>query len=184
MVPRRRHALAAAALLGITVCVAGACDNSSPAAGGRTAPAVPDTPVDGPAAVSSAANAASSSQCSVSPSAVVGKALGLPVGKVIPSVEGPVTVCAYAGRYEVLVRYQTGESATSFAQARSSQASLHQSVTTVSGLGDGAYAARYTAGKPASNTLAAREGDIAVFITSPASIGAERALMTALLAKM
>jgi hypothetical protein len=180
-----RHKLAAAALIGITVCAVAACGNSSsPSAGGRTAPAVPDTPAGGPAAVSGAASAASSSQCSTSPSAVVGKALGLPVGKVIPSVEGPVTVCAYAGRYEVIVRYQTGETAATFGQARSSQASLRQSVTTVSGLGNGAYVARYTTSKPASNTLAARQGDIAIFITSPASIGAERALMTTLLAKV
>lgn len=183
-----RHKLAAGLLLGVTVCAVAACSNSSPPAGGHAAPAVPDTPAGGPAAVSnaaSAANAAGRSQCLVSPSDMVGKALGLPVGKVIPSVDGPVTVCAYAGRYEVIVRYQTGETATTFAQTRSSQASLrHQLVTTVGGLGDSAYLARYTASKPASNTLAAREGDIAIFITSPASISAERALMTTLLAKV
>jgi hypothetical protein len=116
---------------------------------------------------------------------MVGKALGLPVGKLIPSIEGPVTVCAFAGRYEVIVRYQTGETATSFLQAENSQAGLHhQSVGPVNGLGDGAYVARYTASKPASNTLAARRGDIAIFITSPASISAERGLMTTLLAKV
>jgi hypothetical protein len=116
---------------------------------------------------------------------MVGKALGLPVGKLIPTVAGPVTICAYAGRYEVIVRYQTGETAAIFAQTRSSQASLqHQLVATVSGLGDSAYAARYTAGKPASNTLAARQGDLAIFITSPASLSAERALMKTLLAKV
>jgi hypothetical protein len=181
-----RHKLAAAALLGITACAVVACGNSSsPSAGGHTAPAVPDTPAGGPTAVSGAAGVASSSQCSVSPSAMVGKALGLPVGRVIPSVEGPVTVCAYAGRYEVIVRYQTGETAATFAQTRSSQASLRQqSVATVSGLGDSAYSARYTASKPASNTLAVREGDIAIFITSPASIGTERTLMETLLAKV
>jgi hypothetical protein len=181
-----RHKLAAAALLGITMCAAAACGNSSsPSTGGRAAPAVPDTPVGGPAAESSAASAASSSQCSVSPPAMVGKALGLPVGKLIPSIEGPVTVCAYAGQYEVIVRYQTGETAATFAQTRSSQAGVRQqSVTTVRGLGDGAYAARYTAAKPASNTLAVRQGDIAIFITSPASLGAERALMATLLAKV
>jgi hypothetical protein len=116
---------------------------------------------------------------------MVGRALGLPVGKLIPSVEGPVTVCAYAGRYEVIVRYQTGETTSTFAQTRSSQASLRQQlVTTVHGLGDSAYAARYTASKPASNTLAAKQGDLAIFITSPASINTERGLMKTLLAKV
>lgn len=180
-----RHKLAAGVLLGVTVCAVAACSNSSPSAGGHAAPAVPDTPAGAPAAVSSAANAASSSQCLVSPSAMVGKALGLPVGKVIPTVDGPVTVCAYVGRYEVIVRYQTGGTTATFEQTRSSQASLrHQLVTTVSGLGDSAYLARYTASKPVSNTLAAREGDIAIFITSPASLSAERTLMTTLLAKV
>jgi hypothetical protein len=116
---------------------------------------------------------------------MVGKALGLPVGRVMPSIEGPVTVCAYAGRYEVIVRYQTGETVATFSQARSSQAGLqHQSVATVSGLGNDAYLARYTAGKLASNTLAARQGDIAIFITSPASISAERGLMATLFTKV
>jgi hypothetical protein len=175
----KRHKFAEAALLGITACAVAACSNSSsPSAGGRVAPAVPDTP-----AVSSTASAAT--QCSVSPPAMVGKALGLPVGKLIPTVDGPVTVCAYAGRYEVIVRYQTGETTTTFAQSRSSQASLRQQlVTTVPGLGDSAYLARYTASKPASNTLAVMQGDRAIFITSPASIGAERALMVTLLTKV
>jgi hypothetical protein len=117
------------------------------------------------------------------PSAAVGKALGLAVGKLVATQEGPVTVCAYSGRYEVLVRYQTGENTTEFAQARSSQSGMHQTVATVSGLGDGAYLASYTASKPPSNTLGALKGDIAIFITSPASLSAERTLMTGLLAK-
>jgi poly(3-hydroxybutyrate) depolymerase len=117
------------------------------------------------------------------PAATVGKDLKLPVGKLTATAEGPVTVCAYAGRYEVIVRYQTGETAAEFAQARNSQASLHQSVGTVNGLGDAAYLASYTARRPVSNTLGARQGDIAIFITSPASPGAESALMTGLLTK-
>ena len=180
-----RHKLAAGLLLGVTVCAVTACSNSSPSTDGRAAPAVPGTPAGGPAAESSPASAASSFQCRVSPPAMVGRALGLPVGKLIPSVEGPVTVCAYAGRYEVIVRYQTGETTSTFAQTRSSQASLRQQlVTTVHGLGDSAYAARYTASKPASNTLAAKQGDLAIFITSPASINTERGLMKTLLAKV
>ncbi|MGH3169158.1 MAG: hypothetical protein ACRDN0_25175 [Trebonia sp.] len=180
-----RHKLAAAALLGLTACAVVACGNSSsPTAGGHPAPAIPDTPAGGPSAVSSASSTASTSQCSVTSSALVGKALGLPVGKVIPSVEGPVTVCAYAGRNEVLIRYQTGETAAEFAQGKSSQQGLHQTVAAVGGLGDGAYSATDSAGRSQLYTLAARSGDIAVFITSPAPLSAERSLMTKLLAKV
>jgi hypothetical protein len=157
--------VAAVALVGATVWAAAACDS----------PAPPDSP---------AASAASTSACASAPSTLVGKDLKLAVGKVIADVEGPVAVCAYTGRYEVLVRYQTGETAAEFAQARNSQASLHQSVGTVNDLGDAAYLASYTATKPVSNTLGALQGEIAIFITSPASLGAESALMTDLLKKV
>jgi hypothetical protein len=106
------------------------------------------------------------------------------VGKVTATVEGPVTVCAYAGRYPVVVRYQTGENASEFAEARQNQVSLHEAVGTVNGLGDSAYFASYTAAKPASNTLGALKGSIAIFITAPASSGAESTLMAELLKKV
>jgi hypothetical protein len=160
--------VAAVALVGTTVWAAAACDS----------PAPPNT--SGGASV----NAASTTECSNAPSALVGKDLKLAVGKVTAHAEGPVTVCAYAGRYEVLVRYQTGETPTEFTQARNAQANLHQSIGTVSGLGDTAYVASYTASGPVSNTLGSLKGQIAIFITSPTSLGAERTLMTDLLKKV
>lgn len=120
--------------------------------------------------------------CAKAPSSVVGPALGVPAGQLDAMVEGPVTVCAYAGSTEVIVRYQVGESATDFAAQRS--AMLHQRVEAVTGLGDGAFFAQYTAGKAPSDTLAVRQGTMAVFITSPAALGAERTLMTKLLARL
>jgi hypothetical protein len=110
---------------------------------------------------------------------MVSRALGLAVGKVVASIEGPVTVCAYTGRYEVLVRYQTGENASQFALDKQSAARLHQKVSTVSGLGDEAF----LAASPPNFTLAARSHNMAVFITAPAAIGSERALMVQLLEK-
>jgi hypothetical protein len=178
--------LAAAAILGLAACTAAACDSQNSPAPGAGSPG--QTPV--PAAASPGATAgagghgATDSQCAAASSAVVGKALNLPVGKVVTSVEGPVTVCAYSGKYEVIVRYQVGESASQFARDRSSIAHLHQSVSGVGGVGNEAYFARYVAAGPASNTLAARKGAVAVFITSPAQLSAERTLMTDLLAKI
>lgn len=120
--------------------------------------------------------------CAKASSTMVGSALGVSAGQLKAWVEGPVTVCSYVGEAEVVVRYQVGESATSFAAQRS--AMQHQQVTTMTGLADGAFFARYSAGTTVSDTLAARQGSIAVFITSPAAAGAERTLMTKLLAAL
>jgi len=117
---------------------------------------------------------------------MVGAALKLPVGRVVGTVEGPVTVCAYTGRYEVLVRFQHDESASEFAAAKQSTGARHQLVTAVAGLGHGAYLATYTLAKPPQNTLAVRHGRFAIFITSPAALAAlaaERKLMRRLLAR-
>ncbi|HLI38150.1 MAG TPA: hypothetical protein VKV80_12550 [Streptosporangiaceae bacterium] len=176
--------LAAAVLAGVAVCVAAACDSLNPASGGGSSASAHPAPVTSAARAGSAGSSGvSTSECGNSPPAMVRKALGLPVGKLVASAEGPVTVCAYTGRYEVLVRYQTGETARQFAQDRRSMTKLHQSISSVGGLGNSAYFAKYTKSKPPSYTLAAREGDIAIFITSPAPLGAERALMARLLAK-
>jgi hypothetical protein len=187
--------VAAVAFVGVAIGTAAACSSAPASSNGgispaNTAPAntAPVSPADtAPAqvgATSGANSAASTSQCASAPSSLVAKTLALSLGNVMATAEGPVTVCAYTGRYEVIVRYQTGETATEFSQARESQASLHQSVDTVKGLGDAAYLASYTAAKPTSNTLGALKGDIAIFITSPASLDSESTLMKELLAKV
>jgi hypothetical protein len=175
--------VAAVALVGVTAWAATACTSSAPpSANGGASPAT-TAPVGVSGTGGTAAAAASTSECANAPATLIGKDLKLAVGKLTATAEGPVTVCAYTGRYEVLVRYQTGETTTEFAQAKTSQAGLHQAVATVNGLGDTAYLASYTARKPFSYTLGALDGDIAIFVTSPAPLGAERALMTDLLKK-
>jgi hypothetical protein len=176
--------VAAVALVGATMWAAAACDGSaSPDANGGPSPAI-TAPAGSAGPASASVDAASTSECTNAPSALVGKELKLAVGKITAEAEGPVTVCAYAGRHEVLVRYQTGETAAEFAQARNAQASLHQSVSTVKGLGNAAYLAIYKGIKPFSYTLGSLKGQVAIFITSPASLGAESALMTDLLKKV
>lgn len=177
--------VAAVTLAGAAVWAAAACSSSpaSPYTSGNASPST-TAPVGVGGTGASASSAASASECANAPSALVGKDLNLAVGKVTGTAEGPVTVCAYTGRYEVLVRYQTGETAAEFAQARQQQADLHQSVGTVKDLGDTAYVASYAATKPVSNTLGSLKGSIAIFITSPASVGAESTLMTDLLRKV
>jgi hypothetical protein len=177
---------AAAAILGLAACVAAACDSqtsSAPGAGPGQNPA-PAAGASPAGSTAGAAGHASAAQCASASAAVVSRTLKLSVGKVVTSVEGPVTVCAFTGKYEVIVRYQVGESASQFAHDRNSIAHLHQQVASVSGVGNEAYFARYVTSGPTSNTLAARKGAVAVFITSPAQLSAERSLMSVLLARV
>ena len=162
----------AATCAALAACTTTSSGTPAPGGGGTAA---------SPSAQSTSAPVAGS-YCAKAPSGVVGSALGVRTGELKVWLEGPVTVCSYLGQAEVIVRYQVGESATSFAAQRSSMP--HQRVTTMSGLGDGAFFARYSAGTTTSDTLAAREGSVAVFITSPAASGPERTLMTKLLAAL
>ena len=110
--------------------------------------------------------------------------LGLSLGKQVTNLEGPVSVCAYLGKFMVMVRFQSGETAQEFGQSRKSLLSLHQTVQDVAGLGDQAYYASAGTGRTVSNTLAARMGTVAVFVTAPKPLGPERSLMKQLLAKI
>jgi hypothetical protein len=153
-------------------------------------PAGTPQPGSGQAGVSTPAAAAiphpnvASTYCRLAPSSMVGTALGLQAGTLVPTVEGPVQVCAYNGPVEIIVRYQVNENETEFAADKSSMTNLHQVISTVGGLGDSAFFAKFNTGKQTSNTLAARKGIIAIFITSPASLGPEKTLMTKLLAQL
>jgi hypothetical protein len=176
--------IATVMLVGATAWAATACSSPAPQSTGGIASPSTTAPVGVAGTGGTSAAVASTSECANAPSTLVGKDLKLAVGKLIATAEGPVTVCAYAGRYEVIVRYQTGETSATFAQARTSQAGLHQAVGTVNGLGQSAYLASYTVRKPFSYTLGALDGDIAIFVTSPAPLSAESALMTDLLKKV
>ena len=176
------HAAAAVAALALASCVLTACAPSGspePAGAARSgARAVPSA-----TAPRAQVAGGDSRACAAAPPALVGAALGLSVGAVVGSVEGPVTVCAYLGRHEVIVRFQRGENSAAFAAYRHATGAMHQLIAAVPGLGKGAYLATYTLAKPPANTLAARRGQLAIFITSPAPLGAERRLMVRLLAE-
>ncbi|HEX6523524.1 MAG TPA: hypothetical protein VF070_26515 [Streptosporangiaceae bacterium] len=150
-------------------------------AGGNTASNAPGGAASSSPDSNSRVPTASATYCSRVPSSLIQSTLRLAVGKQQPVIEGPVAVCAYAGKYEVLVRYQINENATQFSQDKKAMTSLHQTVATITGLGDSAFSATLRTGSPATITLAARKGTVAIFITSPASLASERALMTILL---
>ncbi|HEY4853589.1 MAG TPA: hypothetical protein VII22_22610 [Streptosporangiaceae bacterium] len=178
-------AMASLALSALTACSGSPAGSQPavPAAGGGASGSAP-APAAAGSASPGAAGAAQAPYCAQVPSSMVGSALRLPVGKQVTSVAGPVSVCAYLGKYEVLVRFQVGENAGEFTQSRTSLVSLHQSVSDVAGLGDQAYFAIFGSGQRASNTLAARKGSIAVFVTAPTPLATERSLMTQVLAKV
>ena len=177
--------IAGAAVAGLAVSTLAACSVSSGAA-----PAMPGGSAgNGSAAAPAAGGAASAAAvpapyCAHAPASEVGSVLGLSLGKQVTNLEGPVSVCAYLGRFMVMVRFQSGETAQEFGQSRKSLLSLHQTVQDVPGLGDQAYYASAGTGRTASNTLAARMGTVAVFVTAPKPLGPERSLMKQLLAKI
>ncbi len=172
-----RNAVAAASLA-ITACALAAC-STAPAPAGQAV-----QPQTAPSSAHQPGVATDARACAVAPSATVGAALKLPVGGVIGTVEGPVTVCAYQGRYEVIVRFQRGETASEFTADERANGARHQQLTTVAGLGDSAYLATYAPARPPVNTLAVRRGTLAIYISSPAPLSTERTLMTQLLAKV
>ncbi len=184
--------IATAVLAGVAVSSLAACSVSS---GAAPVPGGAGSPASSAQAGAAAGHYGSGSggtasagppapYCAQAPSAVVGAALGLSLGKQVSTLEGPVSVCAYLGRYMVMVRYQTGESGQDFRQSQQSLTSLHQTVRAVTGVGDKAYFASVGTAHGTSNTLAALSGTVAVFVTAPRPLAAERSLMKHLLAKL
>jgi hypothetical protein len=182
--------ITAATITSLALCALAACSGSpgaTPSVAGSGSSSGPAAAAGGTSAASPAPAAAAGSKapyCAQAPSSMVGSALKLPVGKQVTSLDGPVSVCAYLGKYEILVRFQVGENTSEFSQSRTSLVSLHQSVSGVSGLGDQAYFATVGSGQRASNTLAALKGTIAVFVTAPTALTTERSLVAQLLAKL
>jgi hypothetical protein len=175
-------AITALALTALTACsgTSGATPSLPDGAGGSA----PATTAGGSPGSASGGAASQAPYCAQAPASMVSSSLRLSLGKQVATEEGPVSVCAYLGRYMVMVRYQSGEDAKQFAQGRKSLTGLHQAVVDVPGLADQAYFASAGSGKRETNTLAARKGPIAVFLTAPKPLGAERSLMNQLLGKL
>lgn len=167
--------ITAAMIAGPALTALAACSGT----GGAT-PAMPD----GAASSGPATPGPPAPYCAQAPASMVSSALHLALGKQVTSAEGPVSVCAYLGKYMVMVRYQSGENAKVFTESRESLRRLHQAVSSVHGLADQAYFASAGTGPRETNTLAAREGSIAVFLTAPKPLASERSLMTRLLGKL
>ena len=174
--------IAGLALIALTAC--SGTDGATPAMPNGATSSGPAAPGGRASGSALAAGATKAPYCAQAPASMVSSALRLSLGKQVTSAEGPVSVCAYLGRYMVMVRYQSGENAKEFTESRKSLIRLHQAVSSVHGLADQAYFASVGAGQRETNTLAAREGPIAVFLTAPKPLASERSLMTRLLGKL
>jgi hypothetical protein len=174
--------IAGLALIGLTACSGtGGAAPAMPNGATSSTPAGPGGRASGSAL---AAGTTKAPYCAQAPASMVSSALQLSLGKQVTSAEGPVSVCAYLGKYMVMVRYQSGENAKEFTEGRESLTRLHQAVSSVHGLADQAYFASVGSGRRETNTLAAREGPIAVFLTAPKPLASERSLMHRLLGKL
>lgn len=119
--------------------------------------------------------------CGYAPAAKVGKALDMDLQEPKETDQSPVTVCTYLVKKKsdaVVVRFQTEVDAKTFTET---QRGFTGAVAQLDGLGDQAFTATMSGGKTATNSVAARQGSVAVVVTSTASIAKEKALIRDLL---
>jgi len=124
--------------------------------------------------------------CALVPASLVNTTLGSDVGAPAQTLNGSVTVCEYNGAKagHVIVRFQTGEDAASFATGRKGFDSNGEPTKTVTGFADEAYSSTLGTGDRAVVTLVARAGPVEILVTSSAGLDAEEALEKQLFAKL
>jgi len=120
------------------------------------------------------------------PASLVNTSLGSDVGAPAQTLNDSVTVCEYKGAKagHVIVRFQTGEDAASFAAGRQGFDSNGEPTKTVTGFADEAYSSTLGTSDLAVITLVARTGPVEILVTSGASLDAEKALERQLFAKL
>jgi len=122
--------------------------------------------------------AAGQPSCGLAPASLVNSALGTDVGKQVHKSIGIATVCQFAGAKagQVIVRFQTGEDAATFAAERKQFDANGQPTANVAGFTDGAFSSTLNTLGVAYNTLVARDGAIEILVSSKAGLDAEKAL--------
>jgi hypothetical protein len=146
----------------------------------------PGHSASGTAAATATGHASAQPTCALVPASLVNTALGSDVGAPAQTLNGSVTVCEYNGAKagHVIVRFQTGEDAASFATGREGFDSNGEPTKTVTGFADEAYSSTLGAGDLAVVTLVARTGPVEILVTSSASLDAEKALERQLFARL
>jgi hypothetical protein len=116
-------------------------------------------------------------RCDKAPQTTVSSALGVTVNPVTETDQVPVTVCTYplsSGAGVVVLRFQSVVDKSRFAEIRKGFAG---STSDLAGFHDEAFTASSGSGAAATNSVAARKGDVAIVITAPAALDKEKALV-------
>ncbi len=119
---------------------------------------------------SSTTAAKAAPSCGLVPASQVNSALGVNVGSPASTVNGSVTVCTYSGTPgQVIIRFQTGEDAATFAAGKAGFTTNGETTTDVSGLGQAAYSSTVGSGQFQTNTIVVLDGNLELLVTAPVS---------------
>lgn len=167
----RRHLPAGLALctaFALSACSGGGSSPSTSSGSSTTAPRPSSTSAAGQGTSTSTAASGAAPSCSTVPASEVNSALGVNVGDPTSAVNGSVTTCTYNGTPgQVIVRFQTGENASTFAAGKAAFAKNGETTTDVSGVGDAAYSSSVGAGQFQTNTIVVLEGSLELLVTAP-----------------
>jgi hypothetical protein len=168
-----------------------ACAKKAPrSAGGSRTPttSAATSPAALPASTPTSARPTTNVSCAIVTVAEVNAALGTALGgRHIDTSNPPTTVCTYSGgtaSRSVIVRFQVGQDASTFAGDKATLNGSGQQTTDVSGYGDEAYT--YVLAAPGGitvTTMLARKGDVVVLISASTALGPIEILMQKILSQ-
>ncbi|MGD0321373.1 MAG: hypothetical protein ABSC00_07210 [Acidimicrobiales bacterium] len=164
-------AVATITLAAIALAVAGCSSSTKPtgkASSRTTSAATTSTSGTRQSSGSTTTAAPSTPSCDQAPVSEVGQALGLHLQSPSSQVTGTVTVCTYSGSPgPVTIRFQSGESSSTFEAAEQSFQQHGEPTTDVPGLGDAAYSSTVGSGQFQDNTIVVLKGSVELLITAP-----------------
>jgi hypothetical protein len=171
-----RRLLAAASAVAVVGALAGCGGGSSPSTGN-------------PSGNTNNNNkpAAAALSCDLAPASLVNSTLGTNVGAPTVQTLDNVVVCTYtatSGIGTVIIRIQTDRQPADFVTARGQSDAQGIATTDLPGFEDKAYTSQIKALDIVTNTVVALKGTVEILVTSKASFDQEKALETALFAKL
>ena len=125
--------------------------------------------------------------CSTVSPQLIKSALGVAVPAPQATPNGSVLVCTYGKvgqSKQVIVRFQTGESAAAFATGRKQFDAHGEPTTTYAGLGVPAYSSVLGSGVYLNTTLVALKGSTELLVTAPAPLASVAVLVKKTLAAL
>jgi len=145
------------------------------------------TATTAPDATTTSTPSATNFDCSKVTAADVNSALGTSVGAPTSQSGGSATSCTYSSTspiQTVIIRVDPTSSAGTLAAEQSQTTAAGQTVTPVSGVGDGAYSTTLSGGGFTTNTFAVRKGSLEVEVNGPGAPAQTQAFAVALVNKL